>query len=505
MREVIADPRVRMRLQRLEFEHDHEPLPAFLADCGIFDFGELTPSMALAFVAARNLLTAIDLFGVPSGKMLRGDTDLAAFDYLTPKTTLNPALREYLNPAPEHDLELDLLMDPEDIPLAVPEDLMLRRRAPREFLRRMTEGELLRSSWVHEEPDEEADHPEEEHERQEGEDEGAEEELRPYGYLLLDASESMSTSRDSRDVVARGLAIAFLWDQWSLGNPTWLYLFRHKLSPGTGGENRSDFHAAVAEVLLHEHAGMTNLQDTLRSLAAEKQEKGNRVDIVLITDGLSHLKENPLGDAHLHTFLLGERPEELDRVQLHEYQTSLDQLKSWSEFFFTLRPDIMREAVIPTSSDLLSCGAIIESLDRVIAQTVSQEKVRRLRARTAALLKLFDTYREHHDDPHPQLDALHDKLRHAKASLGERSPLEIARDNSEKYSLADLRLAQSLEKRELSTGLKSQMTMEFKVKPNRPEVVDWAEVFRALIRTVRILARDPARFLGLVRRRRKRS
>jgi len=316
LHKLILSDSSRGHLERSESRRARLRFDEYLAQLGIDDLGELSASQALCTVAARNLSPAIDLLQIPQGKPPREDDAHRAYDVFRQKTSLGPGLNEYLDQVPDESSELAVLRDPEEIPSAVPEDLLLRRRAPKEFLRRLTEGELLRNAWIHQE---EGALLEQDRELPESalnpDGKGGLDETGIFGYLLLDGSESMGSDRDRRSVAARGLALAFLLSQFEAGNPTVVRIFRSKLSAPFGGEGEAKFHEAVSAVLQHGHEGMTNLQDTLGELAKSMVEKGSRADVALITDGITRLGTNPLEGAHLHQFLIGDRPEEMEKLK----------------------------------------------------------------------------------------------------------------------------------------------------------------------------------------------
>ncbi len=303
---VISDQRVQEHLRHAEQRRSRLGFRDFVAQFGIHDLGELTESQIFAFVAARNTSPLIDLLQIPRGKDATGESAHGTYDLHRQKTSLGPSLREFLGSPPMIDQEWEVLRDPEDIPEAIPEDLLLRRLAPKEFLRRLTEGELLRSAWVQEDIDPLKETPIETQDLAiRHQEKAAKVDARPFGYLLLDASESMGSGRDRRNEVARGIALAFLLSQFESGNPTVVHLFRHELSPLIGGEGRAAFESAVSAVLAHSHEGMTSLQGALKILADSMRQDHARIDIVVITDGVTRLLQNPVEDAHLHTFLVG--------------------------------------------------------------------------------------------------------------------------------------------------------------------------------------------------------
>lgn len=451
---VIGDEKVREHLRRSEIQRTRLGFRDYAARFGIYDLGELSDSQLFAIAAARNCAPIIDLLQIPRGKDRLGQNAYASYDLHRRKTSLSPAINAFVSSAPSSDQEWEVLHDPEDIPYAIPEDLLLRRRAPREFLRRLTERELLRSAWIQEDFDDLNSKPLDSPDASMRPDESRSmEDARPFGYLLLDASESMGTGRDRRDEVARGLALAYLLSQYEAGNPTSLYLFRHELSPTFGGETRAQFESAAAAVLAHSHEGMTNLQSALQLLSSVMSTQQQRVDIALITDGVTRLTENPLGDCHLHTFLVGVRPEEFDEIGGAQYHDSLLQLRTWSDFMFRIDPAVMRNASIPRREDVLDFGRILYGIREELEEVATPEMVRRIQNRLRNLVRFVSRYREFHGVGDGEIDALWQESRALSESIGKSEPVSIAMRNTTGWSPLDKDLAIALESRELATVL----------------------------------------------------
>lgn len=398
------------RLIALQEARCTQPILDFIREFGVFDLGELDEGQTLAFIAARNLMMAVDLLEIPQGKDPRGADAHLAYDVRRPKTTLGMGVRPYLEAVPSEEQDLDSLTGPEDIPFAVSEDLLLRRRAPKEFLRRLTEGSLLRIGWLQTEQDPTRSRAvEDPATAADATQSAAADEQGSFGYLLLDASESMGTGRDDRNVVARGLALAYLRSQILAHNPSRMFLFRQQLSQGYEVRGLPDLPPAVAKVLRHGHYGMTNLQDTLGELAEQMTKASRRADVILITDGITRLHESPLGSAHLHTFLLGDQPEELDGFGSEQYQSSLKKLRDWSDFFLKIGPAAMREVLIPTRSDLLSLRNYVFISQGELAARITDRKRDRILRRLQNIQGLVDRFKQRHS-----LDA---ELREFEASL----------------------------------------------------------------------------------------
>ena len=494
---VIADDKIRDHLRRSELARSRVPFRDYIANFGVYDLGEVSAEQMFALVAARNTAPIIDLLQIPRGRDLLAGPAAASYDIHREKTSLGPAVHSFLSQVPSAERDLEVLRDAEDIPEAVPEDLLLRRLAPQEFLRRLTEGELLRSAWVQDDLDDlkmaeileqdSAARPESSVAKDDG---------RPRGYLLLDTSESMGSGRDKRGEVARGLALAYLLSQYESGNPTVLYLFRHELSAEIGGEGRIAFESAVSAVLAHSYEGMTHLQEALRLLSENMKVKYSRVDIALISDGATRLTENPVPDTHLHTFLVGVRPEELDSFGAKQYQESLLKLREWSDFFFGMEPEILKRASVPRKEDVLDAARLLYGLEREWEVAATPDKVRRMKGRVQNLIRLCERYREieRRDE---EIEAVLVQAHAAQTKYGAANPEEVVLANSPQWNPVDRELAMAIEVRECGSILRGPtLGPKWTVQTqSASELANPIEVLKELLRAFKIwLRRHRPRF-----------
>ncbi len=454
---LIVEQKTLDRLKKAEQERARMGFREYIAQFGIRDLGELTESQMFSLGAARNISSVVDLLQIPSGKSSESAKGYEKYDLHREKTSLSQAVRSFLTMAPSDEQEIEVLRQPEEITQAIMEDQLLRRLAPREFLRRLTEGELLRTAWVQHETDENSPQSETRPDEatREGQ-KGLKEDTRPYGYILLDASESMGTGRDRRSEISRGIALAFLHSQFTAGNPTSLYLFRHELSPVIGGSTRQDFESAVTTILRHPYEGMTNLQGALKLLSEVLREEGSRIDIALITDGVTRLTEKPFEGVHLHTFLLGARPEEFDSFGNAQYQESLFKLRSWSDFMFRFNPEIMQTASVPRREDVLSMGRLFFDIEHEWEDAGTKEKLALIQRRMRNICAFILRYRESLDTPDPEVESLWRAAKEAESEYGKRSVEDEAFAHSLRWTALDRKLMHALETRESMSILDKQ-------------------------------------------------
>jgi hypothetical protein len=484
---VIADDKIRDHLRRAEMARSRTPFRDYIAQFGVYDLGEVSEEQMFALVAARNTAPIIDLLQIPRGRDLVSGPAAASYDIHRQKTSLGPAVFDFMSPVPSAERDLEVLRDAEDIPDAVPEDLLLRRLAPDEFLRRLTEGELLRSAWIQDELDDlKLAEIQELDATTRPESSVGREDARPRGFLLLDTSESMGSGRDRRGEVARGLALAYLHSQYEAGNPTVLYLFRHELSSPIGGEGRMAFESAVSAVLAHSYQGMTHLQEALRLLADTMKAQFSRVDIALITDGVTRLTENPVPDSHLHTFLVGVRPEELDSFGAKQYQESLLKLREWSDFHFAMDPEILKRAAIPRKEDVLDATRMLYGLEQEWSGTATSDKVRRIKGRIHNLVRLCERFRDN-ERRDEDVEAAYREAVEAQTHYGSAIPEDVAIHNSPQWNPVDRDLAIALEARECSSALRGPaLGPKWTVQPQgATELANPIEILMEIIRIVK--------------------
>lgn len=453
LRFVVSNPETRHRLERREAKRQQVPFHELYESLGILDFGELNAEQVLALVAAKNFGMTIDLLGIPEHKNAPSGADDQRID--VPQMTIGPSVKEFLSSVPASDYDFDVLTDPEQVPMAVPEDLMLRRRAPREFLRKMTEGELMRFAWLEHEIDlmEDLEMEQEQDERLPEPPPDAPEGV--FGHLLLDASESMGWGRDLRNIAARGLAIAFVLAQREAGNPVYMHLFRAALEEELAAEDPTHCGPIAAAILTHDHYGMTGLQQTLEELAPRLEQSAERVDIVLITDGLTRLKQNPLGIAHLHTFLLGDQTLDRDKSNIEQAKDAEDKLVEWGDFFFEVSPEVMLEACVPLRADVLGMEHVLDSLEEDIRGAATSAFVQQVWRRAQNLHTMVRAYREAHGGRDEAIDALWERVETIVRQHRQSDATAIAMENTAGWNQVDRDAAIALEDREVRSILHS--------------------------------------------------
>ncbi len=454
LRFVISSEEVNQRLERRLLRRRQHPFHELYESIGILDFGELDGVQVLALVAARNFMMTMDLLDIPQRKGPRPED--AKEDLNLPQTSIGPSFRQFLCDVPSSDYDFDVLTDPEQVPMAVPEDLMLRRRAPREFLRKMTEGELMRYSWLEHEQ-ELLDDTEEEQEQETPsvlEADSGEEKRGVFGHLLLDASESMGWERDTRNIAGRGLALAFHFAQMEAGNPIHLHLFRSHLEEEMSADESRGHAQVAAAILTHDHSGMTGLQSTLEELVPRLQERAERVDIVLITDGLTRLTKNPLNGVHLHTFLLGDQSLDREKGNLEQVKDAEEKLFQWSDYFFELSPGLMAEACVPLRQDVLLMEHVLENFEADVRGAATAAFVRQVHQRALNLRTLVRAYREAHPGADAEIDALHKRATSLCNHIAVSDPVALAMENTAEWNQADRDAAIGLEDREVRSVLK---------------------------------------------------
>ncbi|HKU53011.1 MAG TPA: hypothetical protein VJQ25_11120, partial [Nitrospira sp.] len=113
---VIVESDLKDHLRRLEARRSRQSFVDFISQFGIHDLGELSEQQMFSLVAARNCGSIVDLMRIPRGREQVSGPALSSYDLHREKTSLGPALMEFLGSTPNRDQEWEVLRDAEDIP-----------------------------------------------------------------------------------------------------------------------------------------------------------------------------------------------------------------------------------------------------------------------------------------------------------------------------------------------------------------------------------------------------
>lgn len=195
------------------------------------------------------------------------------------------------SPIPADNMDVGIVENPEEVASALSSELAMEEIAPELFYKKLLAGETLKREWR------------EKYKRPMP----ATGDEKQYTHVLLDVSSSMEND-DGRDAMARALAIAFLKRGYDEGAQFLLRPFAG--SPGSllKGEEQHELTDIVRTLLrLSMNGGSTDIQEALERAVADIEADGEfgKADLLLLTDGESHMGENPLGKVDLHTIIVG--------------------------------------------------------------------------------------------------------------------------------------------------------------------------------------------------------
>lgn len=336
-------------------------LISYLADFGL-TLGDLDPHQLAMFVAARNLAKEIEGLELPvaSNETSVGDDSLAEHDTADELTAYQRDLADSELPADEMDVAP--IRAVEDMARIFPTQWLLEEIWPEAFYAKLAERELLMPLWrqpTRGPQDDSDDSPD----RELVEQQAKPDTVRQHAYVLLDTSRSMN-DRDRRGIVARGLAIAFLHKGQESRSRLYLRPFTAAAGDLSSGRGVNDFHAIVRRIISLPHAGQTRIQAALEQAVRDIRSGGafQRADILLITDGMSRLTQNPLADESLHTFLVG------DLLEARESAGPVNTLKAWSRTFRRIWKGAFSEILVPTLEDCLTATESLQTLARDLPQ-----------------------------------------------------------------------------------------------------------------------------------------
>jgi hypothetical protein len=125
----------------------------------------------------------------------------------------------------------------------------------------------------------------------------------------------------------------------------------------SSGSGREDLHRIARRIVELPNAGQTRIQTALEQAVRDIRQAGpcRHASIMLITDGISRLSENPLAGEKLHTFLLG------DLFDLEAAPGTVRTLKEWSTSFHRVWANRFGEILAPTIHDCRGAAGILES------------------------------------------------------------------------------------------------------------------------------------------------
>ena len=322
---------------------------------GLFDLdlGRVTPEQVSMFIAARAATEYVEDLTIPIATRPKPDEETTVREI---ETELPIALTGYVSDPvgaelPSNDMDVTMIQSAEQLARIFPAQWLLEDVCPDAFYAKVAQRELLMPEWQRptQNPEDSYDDSPD-HERIE--DQALPDTPKQHAYLLLDTSRTMC-DHDRRGPVARGLALAFLLKGHQQRSQLNFRPFTDQAADLSSGTTREDFRSIVRRVIEIPNAGQTRIQKALEQAVHDVRNAGPclRADVMLISDGISRLTENPFRSEHLHTFLVA------DLMAEDESTGIIRTLRDWSKTFRRVWKSRFKDILKPTIADLRAANA----------------------------------------------------------------------------------------------------------------------------------------------------
>lgn len=322
---------------------------------GLFDLdlGQVTSEQVSMFIAARAAAEYVEDLAIPIATRPKPDEETTVREI---ETELPIALTGYVSDPvgaelPSNDMDVTTIQSAEQLARIFPTQWLLEDVCPDAFYAKVAQRELLMPEWQRPTQNPEDSYDDSfDHERIE--DQALPDTPKQHAYLLLDTSRTMC-DHDRRGPVARGLALAFLLKGHQQRSQLNFRPFTEQAADLSSGTSREDFRTIVRRVIDIPNAGQTRIQKALEQAVRDVRNAGPclRADVMLISDGISRLTENPFRDEHLHTFLVA------DLMAEDESTGIIRTLRDWSRTFRRVWKSRFKEILTPTIADLQAANA----------------------------------------------------------------------------------------------------------------------------------------------------
>lgn len=375
------------QIVEVECAPDDNNLLAYAATFGL-KLEDLNPQQILVLLAARGAEKHVRDLKIPMSERSVDSGRRILVEREVERVIEKTAYRESEKPSavPADRMDLTNLEAPEQLPQVLPGEWLIEDVAPETFLRKLRERTLLRREWR-----EPTRTPITSHETIKEKvlvEEPAPPEIhKQHACVLLDISGSMIESEDGRNVVAAGLALAFLRNGFKQRAHLSLRMFNGYVFDRLQGSSAEDLKRIAWRILNIEWGGGTDIQDALKTAVADIHEGGafTRADILLISDGLSWLGSNPLEQIKLHTFLLGLSAQQLKDANC---RNAVNTLSSWSTTLKIFGSSRFAGIVLPSRQDLDDIEKSIRSIPDGFKNMTSEDEKALMRERISDFRKL---------------------------------------------------------------------------------------------------------------------
>lgn len=327
---------------------------------GLFDLdlGQVTSEQVSMFVAARAAAEYVEDMSIPIATRPKADEETTVREI---ETELPMALTGYVSDPvggemPSNDMDVTTIQSAEQLGRIFPNQWLLEDVCPEAFYAKVAQRELLMPEWQRptQTPEDSYD---DSYAHERIEDQALPDTPKQHAYLLLDTSRTMC-DHDRRGPVARGLALAFLLKGHQQRSQLNFRPFTDQAADLSSGSSREDFGKIVRRVIDIPNAGQTRIQKALEQAVYDVRNAGPclRADVMLISDGISRLTENPFRDEHLHTFLVA------DLMAEDESTGIIRTLRDWSRTFRRVWKSRFKEILTPTIADLQAANTQLRAL-----------------------------------------------------------------------------------------------------------------------------------------------
>lgn len=351
-------------------------LAGFIKQFG-FDISELDPGSVMKFVAARNLAKHIEKLKIPVAAQITVSGKMQLVEREIEEVIEHTSYREHeeKSDTPADNMNLDMVSGPQDLPEVVPSEWLLDDVAPDLFLQRLAQREALKREWR-----QVSRKPETSYEtvkrKEVFEAPAPPESERQHAYVLIDTSGSMGAG-DGREIVAAGLALAFLLKGHKEGSNLNFRPFAGGVHKQHSAKSDVEFKAMASAILRLNSGGGTNICGALETAVRDIKAGGefSRADILLITDGLSDLYANPLGQVKLHSFVVGNILSGLRDLSDRRWaKRNLKELKNWSDNFKKIGTRDIKHIITPSDEDLAELESMVRSIGGGVPYLTTQEQ-----------------------------------------------------------------------------------------------------------------------------------
>lgn len=361
-------------------QEDRSPHPGvegLLTDFGFHPTDRLTDDQIVVLSLTREMRKYVEKLKIPVSTRTRQDQTMIKVEREVEEVIEKTSYKDVheVREIPADSMDVGQISEVNQLPSALPTELLAADIAPELFLKKLVDGELLRREWR--EPTkipyttqqtikvkkivEEPAPPEEE---------------KQHAVVLLDISGSMQT--EGRWAVARALALEFLRFGYQKRAMLAIRPFGSYPDDASSGQSLADLNKITRRLLNLGSDGGTDIQRALATGVADIKKGGkfDRADILLISDGDDRLYSNPLGDIKLHSVIVGSK----------RYDESIDQ---WSTN--VLRVPGMEAPEVPVGL-MKEVEREMHALQQQLNEVTDEKELEKIRERLRTISRFYEAW-----------------------------------------------------------------------------------------------------------------